>query len=305
VARVAVGSAAALVLLFGATGCGTRPVDGEAHADTAARQAFLASIFEERLAAATEQFSGGTDVAGLEFVSVIGGSEEFALTREVTLLGEPATVVVRESSSREGDTIDVYHEGGSESDFLLLGSLFQGLSPTLWTEVPTVVGASDDPCLLPASRIFCGATAALEADDGGADDGDADNGDAGDDAAPIYDLSTDDAGVSRVSVTTSLASVVSQADTLALPGGLVDAENVDESGVATITVQTDADGAFSAIELSAPLGDDAGRLLIGFESTGPVDDADVPGPPSPFDVTTIDGSSVDAFYQEIQRLRDE
>lgn len=285
------GGALALVLAAGLTGCSTTEVEGEAHADTAARQDFLASIFTERMTAASEQFSAGTDVAGLEYVSTVGGTDEFDLTREVTLMGDPATVVVRESSSREGDTIDVYHEGGSESDYLLLGSMFAELSPTLWTEVPTVIGADDDPCLLPASRVFCGATAALEAEEGN--------------EAPIYDLSTDDEGVSRISVTTSLSNVVAQAETLDLPPGLVDAESVEEGAVATITIQSDAEGAFSAIELSAPLGGENGRLLVGFESTGPVDEDEVPEAPSPFDVTVIDAADVDAFYEEIQRLRDE
>lgn len=285
------GGVVALALAAGLSGCATEEVEGEAHADTAARQDFLASIFAERMAAATEQFSAGTDVAGLEYVSTIGGTDEFELTREVTLLGDPATVVVRESSSREGDTIDLYHEGGSDSDFLLLGSMFSELSPTLWTEVPTVIGAEDDPCLLPATRVLCGASAALAAEEGN--------------DAPIYDLSTDDEGVSRISVTTSLANVVAQAEALDLPAGLVDAEGVDEAAVATITVQTDAEGAFTAVELSAPLGGEAGRLLVGFSSTGAVDEDEVPEAPSPFDVTTIDESDVDAFYEEIQRLRDE
>lgn len=289
--RAVLAGAAVVAVTVGLTGCGTRPVEGEAHADTAARQSFLAAMFEERLAAANEQFSTGTDVAGLEYVSIVGGQDEFDLTRDVTLTGEPATVVVRESSSREGDTIDLYHEGGAETDFLLLGSLFSELSPTLWTEVPTVVGASDDPCLLPAARVFCGASAALEGETGN--------------EAPIYDLSTDDAGVSRVSVTTSLANVVAQAETLALPTGLVDAETLDETATATITIESDAEGAFAALELSGPLGGENGRLLVGFEATGPVDDDEVPESPSPFDVTTIDESDVDAFYEEIQRLRDE
>jgi hypothetical protein len=289
--RALVGVAVAATLAAGLSGCGTRDVEGEAHADTAARQDFLASLFDERMTAATDQFSAGTDVTGLEYVSTAGGADEFDLTREVTLLGEPATVVVRESSSREGDTIDVYHEGGSESDFLLLGSAFAELSPTLWTEVPTVIGADDDPCLLPASRVFCGATAALAADEGN--------------DAPIYDLSTDEEGISRISVTTSLANVVAQAETLDLPAGLVDADSVEDGASATITIQSDAEGAFSAIELSAQLGADAGRLLVGFEAAGPVDEDEVPSPPSPFDVTTIDESDVDAFYEEIQRLRDE
>jgi hypothetical protein len=285
------GGLVVLALAGGLSGCATEEVEGEAHADTAARQDFLASIFAERMAAATEQFSAGTDVAGLEYVSTIGGTDEFELTREVTLLGDPATVVVRESSSREGDTIDLYHEGGSESDFLLLGSMFSELSPTLWTEVPTVIGAEDDPCLLPATRVLCASSAALAAEEGN--------------ASPIYDLSTDDEGVSRISVTTSLANVVAQAEALDLPAGLVDAESVDEAAVATITVQTNAEGAFDAVELSAPLGGEAGRLLVGFSSTGAVDEDEVPEAPSPFDVTTIDESDVDAFYEEIQRLRDE
>ncbi|RUR03246.1 hypothetical protein [Labedella endophytica] len=290
-ARLLAAGALAVVVVAGVSGCATEEVDGEAHADTAARQQFLATTFEERMAAATEQFSSGSDLAGLEYVSILGGADEFDLTREVTLVGEPATVVVRESSSREGDTIDLYHEGGSDTDFLLLGSMFSELSPTLWTEVPTVIGAEDDPCLLPASRIFCGATAALAAEEGN--------------EAPIYDLSTDDAGVSRISVTTSLANLAAQAGTLALPSGLVDAETVDEGSVATITIQSDAEGAFTALELSAPLGGESGRLLVGFESTGAVDEDEVPAAPSPFDVTTIDASDVDAFYEEIQRLRDE
>ena len=157
--------------------------------------------------------------------------------------------------------------------------------------MPTVIGADDDPCLLPASRIFCGASAALAAEEG--------------DAAPIYDLTTDDEGVSRISVTTSLANVAAQAEMLDLPGGLVDADGIEDGAVATITIQTDAEGAFSTIELSAPLGTDVGRLLVGFESTGAVDEDEVPEAPSPFDVTTIDASDVDAFYEEIQRLRDE
>lgn len=289
--RVVVGGVLAVVLVAGLTGCATRDVDGEAHADTAARQSFLKSIFEERMDAAAEQFSGGTDIAGLEYVSTQGGSDDFDLTREVTLVGDPATVVVRESSSREGDTIDVYHEGGSDTDFLLLGSKFAELSPTLWTQVPTVVGADDDPCLLPASRVFCGASAALEAKDGN--------------KSPIYDLSTDDEGVSRISVTTSLANVAAQADALDLPPGLIDPDSVEDGSIATITIQTNAEGAFSTIELSASLGEEAGRLLVGFESTGAVNEDEVPEPPSPFDVTTIDEADVDAFYKEIQRLRDE
>ncbi|PSL37194.1 hypothetical protein CLV49_0801 [Labedella gwakjiensis] len=289
--RVLLGGVLSVVLAASLSGCATRDVEGEAHADTAARQDFLGSLFEERMAAATEQFSAGTDVAGLEYVSTVGGADDFDLTREVTLLGDPATVVVRESSSREGDTIDVYHEGGSDSDFLLLGSKFAELSPTLWTEVPTVIGADDDPCLLPAERVFCGASAALEADDA--------------ETAPIYDLSTDEEGVSRISVTTSLANIAAQAETLDLPSGLLDPDGIEDGSVATITIQSDAEGAFNAIELSASLGEDGGRLLVGFESTGAVDEDELPEPPSPFDVTTIDASDVDAFYEEIQRLRDE
>lgn len=288
----AVASALAVgAILFGATGCATREVEGEAHADTAARQGFLKSVFDERFAAASEQFTAGSDVAGLEYVSTVGGADEFDLTRDVLLLGEPATVVVRESSNREGDTIDVYHEGGSDTDFLLLGSMFSELSPTLWTEVPTVIGAEDDPCALPAQRVFCGATAALEAEGGT--------------SAAIYDLTTEDDGTSRVSVTTPLANIVAQAEALALPPGLVDVEGVDDGAVATITIESDAEGAFAALELSAPLGGDDGRLLVGFTSTGPVDPDEVPEAPSPFDVTTIAEADVDAFYEEIQRLRDE
>lgn len=289
--RSLVGCVAVAAVVLGASGCATREVDGEAHADTAARQTFLQSVFDERFAAASEQFTAGSDVAGLEYVSTVGGEEEFDLTRDIVLLGDPATVVVRESSSREGDTIDVYHEGGSETDFLLLGSMFSELSPTLWTEVPTVIGASDDPCALPAQRLFCGATAALEAE--------------GDEAVPIYDLTTEDDGTSRVSVTTSLANIAAQAEVLALPPGLVDVDGLDEDAVATITIESDAEGAFAALELSAPLGGDAGRLLVGFASTGAVDPDEVPEPPSPFDVTTIPEADVDAFYEEIQRLRDE
>ncbi len=289
--RLLSGLLTGVVVLAGATGCATQEVEGEAHADTAARQSYLRSVFDARFAAASEQFSPGSDVAGLEYVSTLGGTGELELTRDVVLMGDPATVVVRESSSREGDTIDVYHEGGSESDFLLLGSMFAGLSPTLWTEVPTVVGAGEDPCALPAQRIFCGATAALEAEEG--------------DSASVYDLTTDEDGTSRVSVTTPLANVVGQAEVLALPDGVVDVEGVDENAVATITIESDAEGAFRALELSAPLGADAGRLLVGFSSSGPVDPDEVPEAPSPFDVTTIDESDVDAFYEEIQRLRDE
>jgi hypothetical protein len=286
VACVALGA-----VVLGVSGCATREVDGEAHADTAARQAFLKSVFDERFTAASDQFTAGSDVAGLEYVSTVGGTDEFDLTRDVVLLGDPATVVVRESSSREGDTIDVYHEGGSDTDFLLLGSMFSALSPTLWTEVPTVIGASDDPCALPAQRVFCGATAALDAGDG--------------ETAAIYDLTTEDDGTSRVSVTTSLANIVAQSEVLALPSGLVDPDGVDEGATATITIESDAEGGFSALELSAPLGGDAGRLLVGFTSTGAVDPDAVPEAPSPFDVTTIAESDVDAFYEEIQRLRDE
>ncbi|RWZ59234.1 hypothetical protein ELQ92_13305 [Labedella populi] len=289
--RSLVGCAAVASVVLGATGCATREVDGEAHADTAARQDFLQAVFEERFAAASEQLTAGSDIAGLEFVSIVGGSEEFDLTRDVVLLGEPATVVVRESSSREGDTIDVYHEGGADTDFLLLGPMFSELSPTLWTEVPTVIGASDDPCALPAQRVFCGAAAAFE--------------ERNDDFVPVYDLTTDDGGASRVSVTTSLATIAAQAEVLALPAGLVDTEDLDEDAVATITIESDAEGAFAAIELSAPLGGDAGRLLVGFATSGPVDPDDVPEAPSPFDVTTIPEADVDAFYEEIQRLRDE
>lgn len=287
----ALAALAALVL----TGCGTETVTGQGAADESALAAQEAAVFEERMALLDEAALASFDLVGTSFNHAEYGDARTDRQTFVAKLGDPPALFLQQSSSTEGDQIDSYHPAGSDRDYLLLGDAYVTLAPTRWVSVPTSYPADAlDVCVIEGLADVCRMSAALAE----TMESDAAVG------VPQQVFTRDDGS-------TQLVTAITVDSALAQPG-LIDLSSevtsqFDEEilqSLIPLSVWQDAEGLLTKIELSGQVDGDTPLLVqTGFEVSGVAVEENFPQPPSPLDITLLDGGQYQALRDAVTQIR--
>lgn len=296
--RVATSIAAASGLALVLSACSTT---GAAFPDAAAQHAYMQDLAESRFELLAAQIGQAPDVTGSAYVHAVAGDLESHENDSVVLFGDPTSSFSQDKGSADGDTVDVYHQAGTDFDLLLLGGELQELAPTEWVAVQTQYVADEDEdaslgpaCVYPGISIACDIYTAVEATRA-----------AGEGLAGGVVVSMRNDGSSQITTSASLESVLALGTLFDLSSDLVSSFDDDDlSTLLPVTIFQNAEGGLVKVELSGTV-DSATPLQLqaGFEVSGTSTIEDLPTPPSGFDVTVIPAADQAAFWEQIEELR--
>lgn len=307
-ARALAGAVVVAALL---TGCAGEVVAGQgvpdwSYADERARDLLRVQVVAAGAALETSSPFTSTaqpDVTGVGYVHAAYGDRDTGSRSVVSVLGNPASVLIQQTDADAGYTIDTLHVGGQAVDHLLLGASYASLAPTPWVQVPTVFGDPGEDDLTSGLRTLCfvdGFQQMCEIHDAIVLTQDSERGAR---ARAVVDLQDD--GTVHVTTEVTLASVLANDAFLGMPPELV-AEIPDEMLDAFIPVimWQDATGMPMKMELNGTVPGTGGAqdlvVQAGFEIAGTAAAADFPAPPGPWDTTVItEPDAVTAFYDAL------
>lgn len=299
-ARSSRASMAALAV-FAAVALAGCSVPGVAFPDAVKQQRYMQDLADQQFDLLSEHIGQAPEVKGAEYLHVVFGDEETHVNNAVILFGDPTSAFSQDKGSSDGNTIDVYHVGGTGVDYLLLGGDLKELAPTEWVAVPTRYVQEDDaadtlgpacsyPGISTACTIYAAVQATLDSDVG---------------SRVNVVVSTRSDGSSQITTSASLQSVVDLGPSFGLPEDAATAFTAEElETLLPVTIFQNADGGLQKAELSGKVdGSKPLQLQTGFEVTGPATLEDLPTRPSAFDVTVIPQADEQAFWDKIQELR--
>lgn len=308
-----IASCLAMLLLF--TGCSVKPVHGQAVPDWSAVETRSGELFDIQLEKLATYITGAnpfatdavTNVTGLSYVHMTYGELSSGSQSDVTIMGNPVSVLIKQTDADAGYTIDTLHVGGEKYDYLLLGDSYAALaapvSPTPWVRTPTLYGGpGDDPlglglltlCLVDGFRMVCRTHDAIlhtaESDRGA-------------DMRKSVTANADGTLFSQTEVT--LAACLEDPGMLGLPTDISSAFSQEMLDTfIPVSLWQDVDGRLVKMEMNGLIpgsgGADDFSLQVGFEITGTAVAEDFPPLPADWDVTILDThQQVDDLYTQM------
>lgn len=285
---VSAGVAAVTVALL--AGC-AQGVAGSARPNDAEAQKARAAAYDAGIKAFEEHFNNVKDEKSRAYFYV--RYDEKSLDREVDafFLGDPPAILSKISGKQEGDEFDKFHPAGADVDYARLGPKLAHLAPTPWVSEATVYPKDIrfSPCVLDGISSACGLSKAiaqtkLESPDG-----------------LVKEARRNADGTSEVLTGVTL-------DTFLEFKVMIFSDELKKKftpemlkEVLPVRISFDADGHFSTFELRATVPGEPTQLQLqlGYEVKGTTEESDFPEPPKPDEVTALDKSASDKFWDEV------
>lgn len=167
--HAAVGVLATVLLIGSLTACSGDVAMGEAYPDWDQVEALNIARFDAQMALLDERIArsdpfktdASMNIIGVRYSLLTYGEEEFGNNNTVVLHGNPASQFTQMVDPGTGTTADSLHIGGTEWDYLLLGSGYHNSTPTPWVRFPTLSeavnagGSTTDLCDVLGVKTMC------------------------------------------------------------------------------------------------------------------------------------------------------
>lgn len=193
--------------------------------------------------------------------------------------GEPATTLVNRDPDHPDRNVTVYHPGGSDSDYYLLGPRYRSLAPTDWVKVPT----TRDPdiastCMLPSKMNLCKMVSAIEKTVA-----------EGDERVATVAYTRDDGGTTLLSNTT-VETFIDQR-VIIFPDEVVQGLTKEiKKSLLSARIDLDSENNITQVQIKGKATQGSKKFVVDVlhEITGKATESDFPAVPSGDQVTTIE-----------------